>query len=133
MSARYFVVASKVSDLCFKKQHCLARIAINKIKYIFYNHLLLRFGWGLLNYCIPVEGCLLPCNPKSYFCCREGKNLVFCFGAQFNSTLNFTQSGWLILFSPDLHFWLAKWVSGQTQALRRETVTRTDVPLVVPA
>ena len=25
--------------------------------------------------------------------CREEENLVFCFGAQFNSTLNFTQSG----------------------------------------
>ena len=36
--------------------------------------------------------------------CWERKNFVFWFGAQFNSTLNFTQSGWLILFSPDLHF-----------------------------
>ena len=25
--------------------------------------------------------------------CREGENLIFCFGALFNSTLNFTQSG----------------------------------------
>ena len=25
--------------------------------------------------------------------CREEENLVFCFGAQFNSTLNLTQSG----------------------------------------
>ena len=25
--------------------------------------------------------------------CREEENLVFCFGALFNSTLNFTQSG----------------------------------------
>ena len=65
--------------------------------------------------------------------CREEENLVFWFGAQFNSTLNFTQSGWLILFSPDLHFRLAKQVSGQTQSLRLETATRTDVPLVVPA
>ena len=48
--------------------------------------------------------------------CREEKNLIFCFGTQFNSTLNFTQSGWLILFSPDLHFWLAKRVSGQTHS-----------------
>ena len=65
--------------------------------------------------------------------CREEKNLVFWFGAQFNSTLNFTQSGWLILFSPDLHFRLAKRVSGQNHSLRLETATRTDVPLVVPA
>ena len=76
--------------------------------------------------------------PHLIFCfllnhCREEENLVFWFGAQFNSTLNFTQSGWLILFSPDLHFWLAKRVSGQTQSLRLETATRTDVPLVVPA
>ena len=27
------------------------------------------------------------------YICREEENLVFCFGAQFNSTLNFTQSG----------------------------------------
>ena len=65
--------------------------------------------------------------------CREEENLVFCFGAQFNSTLNVTQSGWLILFSLDLHFRLAKRVSGQTHSLQLETATRTDVPLVVPA
>ena len=65
--------------------------------------------------------------------CREEENLVFCFGAQFNSTLNFTQSGWHILFSPDFHFRLAKRVSGQTLSLQLETVTRTVVPLVVPA
>ena len=29
----------------------------------------------------------------NYYCCREEKNLVFWFGTQFNSTLNFTQSG----------------------------------------
>ena len=67
------------------------------------------------------------------FCCREEENLVFCFGAEFNSTLNFTQSGWLILFSPDLHFRLAKRISGQNLSLQCETATRTDVPLVVPA
>ena len=65
--------------------------------------------------------------------CREEKNLAFCFGALFNSTLNFNQSGWLIPFSPDLHFRLAKRVSGQIHSLQRETATRTDVPLVVPA
>ena len=65
--------------------------------------------------------------------CREEENLVFCFGALFNSTLNFTQSGWHILFSPDLHFRLAKRVSGQTHSLRFETATRTDVSLVAPA
>ena len=72
-------------------------------------------------------------QPLRHMCCREEENLVFWFGAQFNSTLNFTQSGWLILFSPDLHFRLAKRVSCQTQSLRLETATRTDVPLVVPA
>ena len=65
--------------------------------------------------------------------CREEENLVFLFGAQFISTLNFTQSGWLILFSPDLHFRLTKQVSGQTHSLWLETATRTDVPLAVPA
>ena len=65
--------------------------------------------------------------------CREEENLIFCFGALFNSTLNFTQSGWLIPFSPDLHFRLAKRVSGQTHSLRLETATRTDVYLVAPA
>ena len=34
-------------------------------------------------------------------CVVEGK-FVFWFGAQFNSTHNFTQSRWLILFSPHL-------------------------------
>ena len=72
-------------------------------------------SWSLLNFC------------------REEENLVFWFGAQFISTLNFTQSGWLILFSPDLHFRLAKRVSGQTHSLWLETATRTDVPLAVPA
>ncbi len=33
--------------------------------------------------------------------CREEENLIFCFGALFNSTLNFTQSGWLILLNPN--------------------------------
>ena len=65
--------------------------------------------------------------------CREEENLVFWFGALFNSTLNFTQSGCLILFSPDLHFRLAKRVSGQNLSLWLETATRTDVSLVVPA
>ena len=65
--------------------------------------------------------------------CREEENLIFCFGALFNSTLNFTQSGWHIPFSPDLHFRLEKRVSGQTHSLRLETATRTDVSLVAPA
>ena len=63
-----------------------------------------------------------PCrlfNAKSfiYTYCREEENLVFWFGAQFISTLNFNQSGWLILFSPDLHFRPLKLVSRQTQSL----------------
>ena len=49
--------------------------------------------------------------------CRGKKNFVFWFGAQFNSTLNFTQSGWPILFSPDLHFRPANWISCQTLSL----------------
>ena len=74
-----------------------------------------------------------------YYCyhavnvCREEENLIFCFGALFNSTLNFTQSGWHIPFSPDLHFRLAKRVSSQNHSLRLVTATRTDVSLVVPA
>ena len=42
--------------------------------------------------------------------CREAvsvqwkENFVFWFGVQFNSTLNFTQSGWPILFIPGLLF-----------------------------
>ena len=71
----------------------------------------------------------LAADTMSILMCREEENLVFWFGAQFNSTLNFTQSGWLILFSPDLHFRLAKRVSGQTHSLWLETATRTDVPL----
>ena len=35
---------------------------------------------------------------------EEGKKFVFWFGAQFDSTLYFTQSGWTILFTPDLLF-----------------------------
>ena len=65
--------------------------------------------------------------------CREEENLLFCFGALFNSTLNFTQSGWHIPFSPDLHFRLAKRVSSQNHSLRLETATRTDGSLVAPA
>ena len=49
--------------------------------------------------------------------CGEEKKFVFWFGAQFNSTLNFTQSGWLILFIPDLHFRPSNLVSCQTQSL----------------
>ena len=62
---------------------------------------------------------------------EKRKILYFGLARKFISTLNFTQSGWLILFSPDLHFRLAKWVSGQTHSLWLETATRTDVPLAV--
>ena len=61
--------------------------------------------------------------------CREEENLVFCFGAQFNSTLNFTQSGWHILFIPDLHFRLAKRVSSPNLSLQLETATGAVVSL----
>ena len=63
---------------------------------------------------------------------EKRKISYFGLARKFTSTFNFTQSGWLILFSPDLHFRLAKRVSGQTQSLRRETATRRDVPLAVP-
>ena len=43
-------------------------------------------------------------NRFSQEACRGGENFIFWFGAQFNSTLDFTQSGWPILFSPDLSF-----------------------------
>ena len=61
-------------------------------------------------------------NNYSYLIIVEKrKNLVFCFGTQFNSTLNFTQSGWLIPFSPDLLFRLANgWAAKHTLfSLRR--------------
>ena len=82
----------------------------------------------------PILPCIIPLIAWYFVdsACREEENLVFWFGAQFISTLNFTQSGWLILFSPDLHFRLAKRVSGQTQSLWLETATRTDVPLFRP-
>ena len=64
---------------------------------------------------------------------EKRKILYFGLAHKFISTLNFTQSGWLILFSPDLHFRLAKWESGQTHSLWLETATRTDVRLAVPA
>ena len=63
--------------------------------------------------------------------CREGKNFVFWFGTQFNLTFNFTQSGWLILFSPDLHFRSPNLVSCQTQLFSWRTPTSTDVTLAV--
>ena len=64
---------------------------------------------------------------------EKRKISYFGLARKFISTLNFTQSGWLILFSPDPHFRLAKRVSGQTHSLWLETATTTDVPLVVPA
>ena len=46
---------------------------------------------------------------------EKGKFSYFGLARKFNSTLNFTQSGWLILFSPDLHFRPPYRVSYQTQ------------------
>ena len=59
------------------------------------------------------------------------KRKIWYFGLarKFNSTLNFTQSGWLILFIPDLHFRLANQVSCQTHSLWLETPTSEHVPL----
>ena len=52
-------------------------------------------------------------------------NFVFWFGTQFNSTLNFTQSGWLILFSPDLSLRATgNWVSCQTHSLWLENAVQ---------
>ena len=42
------------------------------------------------------EFLVISVDMRPYFtgiACREEENLVFCFGALFNSTLNFTQSG----------------------------------------
>ena len=97
---------------------------------------------GNIRVCEIDKGNLLTRNSRNWlryetfyylWVCREEENLVFWFGAQFISRLNFTQSERLILFSPDFHFRLAKRVSGQTHSLWLETATRTDVPLAVPA
>ena len=61
--------------------------------------------------------------------CREGKIFVFWFGAQFNSTLNFTQSGWLILFSPDLSFPANRWVKLPNTLFGCRTPPSADVSL----
>ena len=61
--------------------------------------------------------------------CREEKNFVFWFGAQFNSTLNFTQSGWLILFIPDLHFRLTNRVSCQNLSFWLENTDQCIRPI----
>ena len=45
------------------------------------------------------------------------ENFVFWFGAQINSTHNFTQSGWLILFILDSFPGSRNWVSWQTRSL----------------
>ena len=54
----------------------------------------------------------LSCRPSSQKkeCHEYEKRKIsyFVLARNFNSTLNFTQSGWHILFSPDLHFQLAK-------------------------
>ena len=58
--------------------------------------------------------------------CREEENLIFCFGALFNSTPNFTQSGWHIPFSPDLHFRLPNgWAAKHTLFGWRRRLERT--------
>ena len=56
--------------------------------------------------------------------CSGREIFVFWFGAQFNSTLNFTQSEWPILFSPDLHFRPANRVSCQTHPLWLENAAQ---------
>ena len=63
-----------------------------------------------------------------YIYCREEKNFVFWFGAQFDSTLNFTQSGWLILFTLDLHFRPPNRVSCQTHPLWLENADQCRRP-----
>ena len=81
--------------------------------------------------CISQSSNITGASPSDCLVCREGENFVFWFGAQFNSTLNFTQSGWLILFTPDLHFRPPNRVSCQTQSLWLETPTSADVTLGV--
>ena len=70
------------------------------------------------------EGCTT--QIWTFFCCycNGRENFVFRFGAQFNSTLNFTQSGWPILFTPDLLFRAANWASCQTQSLWLENAVQ---------
>ena len=109
------------SEFSFSQTSCLTEAEEPSLPYY------LPIAGGRIIGFIPFPSALVLCEM-----CREEENLVFWFGAQFISTLNFTQSGWLILFIPDLHFRLAKRVSGQTQSLSLETVTRTDVRLAVP-
>ena len=51
-----------------------------------------------------------------YIYVEKGKISYFGLARKFNSTLNFTQSGWLILFTPDLHFRPPNRVSCQTHS-----------------
>ena len=70
----------------------------------------------LLCFLWPLHFLLSHINLYQYYC-REGENFVFWFGSQFNSTLNFTQSGWPILFSPDFQSRPPNLVSCQTHFL----------------
>ena len=58
------------------------------------------------------------CNKKMQVV-AEG-NFVFWFGAQFNSTHNFTQSGWRILFTRTSFPGSRNWVSSQTLSLAKQ-------------
>ena len=57
--------------------------------------------------------------------CSGREISYFSLACKFNSTLNFTQSGWPILFIPDLHFWPANWVSCQCHTGRSSTAIAT--------
>ena len=56
--------------------------------------------------------------------CSGREISYFNLARKFNSTLNFTQSGWPIRFIPDLHFRPANWVSCQTQFLWLENAVQ---------
>ena len=113
--------ARKIKDVAVKVRLCTSLRLKWKINW----EIKMSFLQSIMNF--PPKVFRSPFEP-----CREEENLVSWFGAQFISTLNFNQSGWLILFSLDLHFHPPKLVSRQTQSLWLETATRTDVPPAVP-
>ena len=67
---------------------------------------------------------------KSFLCPDKqitvvgGKISYFSLARKFNSTLNFTQSGWTILFIPDLLFRAANWISCKTHSLWLENAVQ---------
>ena len=89
---------------------CRCKVTNNLVKvYLLYNSM---FSWN--------EGQVVHAVlrfTRSEVTVEKGKISYFGLARKFNSTLNFTQSGWLILFSPDLHFRLANRIRCQTPSL----------------